>query len=178
MSGKRFAILCCLMLASAVGAIVTIVVLEAPPLQATPKLVLVTGEHDSYQQALALGAQAAAQARRRIGNQAAGRRRFACGGRGARGAESHRRLRRRDLPKRERTGAAGGARTCRENESGHVRRRRVAVASHLPCGNRRVLWRATLREYCEGSPSGRRTHRRPGGRRDAWRWRGAARRIS
>jgi ribose transport system substrate-binding protein len=63
MSGKRFAILCCLMLASAVGAIVTIVVLEAPPLQATPKLVLVTGEHDSYQQALALGAQAAAQAR-------------------------------------------------------------------------------------------------------------------
>ena len=32
MSGKRFAILCCLMLASGrMGAIVTIVVLEAPP---------------------------------------------------------------------------------------------------------------------------------------------------
>ncbi len=63
MSGKRFAILCCLMLASAVGVIVAIVVLEAPPMQATPKLVLVTGEQDSYQQAVELGAQAAAQAR-------------------------------------------------------------------------------------------------------------------
>jgi len=63
MSGKRFAILCCLMLASAVGVIVAIVVLEAPPLQATPKLVLVTGGQDSYQQAVALGAQAAANER-------------------------------------------------------------------------------------------------------------------
>jgi ribose transport system substrate-binding protein len=63
MSGKRFAILCCLMLASAVGAIVAIVVLEAPPMQATPKLVLVTGGQDSYQQAVVLGAQAAAAER-------------------------------------------------------------------------------------------------------------------
>jgi len=51
------------MLASAVGVIVAIVVLEAPPLQATPKLVLVTGGQDSYQQAVALGAQAAANER-------------------------------------------------------------------------------------------------------------------
>jgi ABC-type sugar transport system substrate-binding protein len=63
MSGKRFAILCCLMLASAVGVIVAIVVLEAPPMQATPNLVLVTGGQDSYQQAVALGAQAAANRR-------------------------------------------------------------------------------------------------------------------
>lgn len=62
MSGKRFAVLCCLMLAGAIGVIVAIVVLEAPPLQSTPKLVLVTGGQDFYQQGVALGAEAAAQA--------------------------------------------------------------------------------------------------------------------
>lgn len=61
MSGKRFALLCCLMLASAVGASLAVVMLAAPRLHVAPKFVLVTSGQEAHQQAVAFGAQAAAR---------------------------------------------------------------------------------------------------------------------
>src|SRR5687768_7264587 len=63
MTGKRFAMLCCAAVATVVCVSLAAVMLSMPQLQATPKLVLVTGGQDPYQQAVALGAEAAAKAR-------------------------------------------------------------------------------------------------------------------
>ena len=63
MTGERFAALCCALVATVVGTSLAAVMLSMPQLQVAPKLVLVTGGLDPYQQAVALGAEAAAQAR-------------------------------------------------------------------------------------------------------------------
>jgi ABC-type sugar transport system substrate-binding protein len=63
MTGKRFAMLCCALVATVVGISLAAVMLSMPQLQAAPKLVLVTDAQDPYQQAEALGAEAAAEAR-------------------------------------------------------------------------------------------------------------------
>jgi ribose transport system substrate-binding protein len=63
MTGKRFAMLCCALVATVVGISLAAVMLSMPQLQAEPKLVLVTDAQDPYQQAETLGAEAAAKAR-------------------------------------------------------------------------------------------------------------------